>query len=78
MILRQLHKANWSYLTRRRFDATLADNNRESEKRLAHFYQPGDHIMILVPKLFRAKTKRVADGPYPIFVVHANGTVTLD
>ena len=78
MISRQLHEANWSYLSKRRFQAILADNTRENTKRLVHFYHPGDHIMIRRPKQFRAKTQEVADGPYPISTVHENGTVTID
>ncbi|OWZ03089.1 Pol Polyprotein [Phytophthora megakarya] len=65
MISRQLYEANWSYLTKRRFDAILADNDRENDKRLNHFYNPGDQVMVRVPKQFRAKTKSVANGPFP-------------
>ncbi|GMF14430.1 unnamed protein product [Phytophthora fragariaefolia] len=78
MISRRLYEANWSYLSKRRFYAILADNDRENAKRLVHFYNPGDQVMIRVPKQFRAKTKRVADGPYQIRNVHDNGTVTVD
>ncbi|GMF14415.1 unnamed protein product [Phytophthora fragariaefolia] len=78
MISRRLYEANWSYLSKRRFYAILADNDRENAKRLVHFYNPGDQVMIRVPKQFRAKTKRVADGPYQIRSVHDNGTVTVD
>ncbi|KAG6611400.1 Pol Polyprotein [Phytophthora cinnamomi] len=78
MISRKLYEANWSYMSKRRFDAILAANDRENDKRLAHFYKPGDQVMIRVPKQFRSKTKRVTDGPYPIRHVHENGTVTVD
>ncbi|KAG3059972.1 hypothetical protein PI124_g23061 [Phytophthora idaei] len=59
MISRRLHDANWSHMSKRRFDAILADNDRENDQRLEHFYQPGDHVMIRVPKQFRAKIKRM-------------------
>lgn len=78
MISRQLHDANWSYMSKRRFEAILADNDRENDKRIENFYQPGDQVMIRVPKQFRVKTKRIADGPFPILTVHDNGTVTVD
>ncbi|GMF24808.1 unnamed protein product [Phytophthora fragariaefolia] len=78
MISRQLHIANWSYLCKHSFSAILADNDRENDKRLEHFYHPGDQVMIKVPKQFSAKTKRVADDPFPIRAVHNNGTITVD
>uniref|UniRef100_A0AAV1T390 Uncharacterized protein n=1 Tax=Peronospora matthiolae TaxID=2874970 RepID=A0AAV1T390_9STRA len=78
MISRQLHEANWNYLSKRRFKAILADNTRENAKRLVHFYHPGDHVMIRKPKQFRAKTKEVSDGLYLISTVHENGTVSID
>lgn len=37
MITRQLYEANWSYLSKRRFEAILADNNNENSKRLEDF-----------------------------------------
>eukprot|EP00644_Phytophthora_capsici_P009261 jgi/Phyca11/106938/e_gw1.13.851.1 len=78
MISRQLYESNWSYMSKRHFDAILADNDKENDKRLEHFYKRGDSVMLRVPKSFRAKTKRVADGPFTIHAVHDNGTVTLD
>uniref|UniRef100_A0AAV1U4K5 RNA-directed DNA polymerase n=1 Tax=Peronospora matthiolae TaxID=2874970 RepID=A0AAV1U4K5_9STRA len=78
MITRQLYNANWSYLSKRRFDAILADNDRENSKRLEHFYNTGDHVMLRVPKKFRAKLHAVATGPFVIRQVHSNGTVTID
>ncbi|POM60314.1 Gag-pol fusion protein [Phytophthora palmivora] len=42
MISHQLHDANWSYLSKHRFNAILADNDHENDKRLEHFYKPGD------------------------------------
>ncbi|POM79703.1 Pol protein [Phytophthora palmivora] len=78
MISRQLHDANWSYMSKRRFEAILADNDRENGKRIEHFYNPGDHVMLRVPKAFRAKTRAIASGPYTVKQVHSNGTVTID
>lgn len=78
MISRQLYKANWSYMSKRRFEAILSDNNRENEKRLEHFYNAGDRVMIRIPKQQRSKTNAVADGPYMIRQVHDNDTVTVD
>ena len=46
MITRQLYNAYWSYLSKRRFDAILADNDRENSKRLENFYNAGDHVML--------------------------------
>eukprot|EP00644_Phytophthora_capsici_P004502 jgi/Phyca11/110991/e_gw1.19.664.1 len=34
MISRQLYESNWSYMSKRRFDAILADNDKENDKRL--------------------------------------------
>jgi cleavage and polyadenylation specificity factor subunit 1 len=78
MITRSLHEANWSYLSKRRFEAILADNDRENDKRIVHFYKPGDHVMLRTPKAFRPKTAAIATGPFTIKDVHDNGTVTLD
>jgi ABC-type oligopeptide transport system substrate-binding subunit len=78
MITRKLHQANWSYLSKRRFEAILNDNDRENERRLQHFYNVGDHVMIRVPKQFRKKTRPVATGPFAISQVHDNGTITVD
>ncbi|OWZ02754.1 Pol Polyprotein [Phytophthora megakarya] len=78
MISRQLHDANRSYVSKRRFNAILADNDRENDKRLEHFYKASDQVILRIPKHFRAKLKRVADGPFLIKTVHDNGTVTLD
>ncbi|OWY95652.1 Pol Polyprotein [Phytophthora megakarya] len=50
MITRRLDNANWSYLSKQRFDAILADNDRENDKRLEHFYQLGDQVMVRVPE----------------------------
>ena len=78
MISRQLHNVNWSYLSKRKFNAILTDNTRENTHRLEHFYNPGDQVMLRIQKSFRGKTKHIADGPYPIVAVHSNGTLTLD
>ena len=78
MVTRQSFDANWSYLSKRHFDAILADNDRESSTRLEHFYYTGDHVMLRVPKNFRAKLHAVATGPFVIRQVHSNGTVTID
>lgn len=78
MITRQLYNSNWSYLLKRRFDANLADNDRDNSKRLEHFYNTGDHVMLRVPKKFRSKLHAVATGPFVIRQVHTNDTVTID
>eukprot|EP00644_Phytophthora_capsici_P005341 jgi/Phyca11/96236/e_gw1.1.1686.1 len=78
MTSRQLSDANWGYLSKRRFNAIPADNDRENDKRLENFYKPGGLVMLRTPKHFRSKLKRVADGPFLIKVVHENGTVTID
>ena len=78
MITRQLYNANWSYLSNRRFDAILADNDRENSKRLQRFYNAGDHVMLRIPKQFRAKLHAVEHEPFLIRAVHDNGTVTID
>ena len=78
MITRQLYNANWSYLSERGFDAILADNDRENSTRLEHFYNTSDHVMLRVPKKFRAKLHAVPTGPFVIRQVYSNGTVTID
>ncbi|OWY96983.1 hypothetical protein PHMEG_00032599 [Phytophthora megakarya] len=70
------HLAN--YLSKRRFDAILADNDRENDKRLEHFYQLGEQVMVRVPKQFRSKLRAVANGLYTIRHIHQNGAVTID
>lgn len=78
IISRQLHDANGSFLSKRGLNAILADNDRDNDRRLEHFYKPGDQVMLRVPKHFCAKLQRVADGPFPIRIVHDNGTVIID
>ncbi|OWZ12372.1 Pol Polyprotein [Phytophthora megakarya] len=58
------------------FDAILADNDRENDKRLEHFYQLGDQVMVRVPKQFRSKLRAVANGPYTIRHIRQNGSTT--
>ncbi|OWY96725.1 hypothetical protein PHMEG_00032937, partial [Phytophthora megakarya] len=72
------YQANWSYLSKRRFETILQDNDRENDKRIEHFYNAGDHVMLRVPKTPRAKTRAVAQGLFTIKQVHNNGTVTID
>ncbi|OWY92988.1 Pol Polyprotein [Phytophthora megakarya] len=77
-ISRQLHEVNWSYLTKRRFDVIMRDNNRERATRLHHFYKVGDQVMIRVAAKDRGtKHREVAKGPYSITEVHKNGTVNI-
>ena len=76
IITRRLYEANWSYLSKRRFEAILAENDRENSKRLDYFYKSGDHVML--SKRFRAKILAVSSGLYAIRTVHSNGTVTID
>ena len=75
MVTRQLFDANWSYLSKRRFDAILADNDLENS---THFYNTGDNVMLRVPKKFRANFHAAVAGPFFILQVHSNGTVTID
>ena len=63
---------------KRRFEAILADNDRENSKRLEHVYNPGNHVMLPIPKHFCAKMHAVAKGPFAIRQVHDNGTVAVD
>lgn len=77
MITRKLYEANWSYMSKRRFDAILADNDRDNDKCISHFYSVGDNDMVRVPKQFRAKTRLVANGPLTITDAHDNGTITI-
>ncbi|GMF57006.1 unnamed protein product [Phytophthora fragariaefolia] len=78
MLTRQLHFANWNYLSKQRFMAILQDNERENLKRVQHFYRVGDNVMLRVPARERKKTDPVSMGPYVVKAVHDNGTVMLD
>ena len=78
MTTRQLYNANWSYLSKRRFNAIIAENDLENSKRIEHFYKTVDHVMLRVPKKFCAKSHAVANGPFVIRQAHSNGTVTID
>ncbi|EGZ28797.1 hypothetical protein PHYSODRAFT_552476 [Phytophthora sojae] len=78
MITRQLHFANWSFLSKQRFLSILQDNERENMKRLQHFYKVGDQVMLRIPARERKKTDPVSKGPYIIKEVYDNGTVRLD
>ena len=62
IVTRQLFNANWSYISKRRIDAILADNDRNNNKRLENFYNPGDHVMLWVPSQFRFKIYAVTKG----------------
>ncbi|EGZ19144.1 hypothetical protein PHYSODRAFT_382588, partial [Phytophthora sojae] len=78
MITRQLHFANWSFLSKQRFAAILQDNERVNMKRLEYFYCVGDHVMLRIPARERKKTDPVAKGPFIVKEVFNNGTVLLD
>ncbi|KAJ8550243.1 hypothetical protein ON010_g10826 [Phytophthora cinnamomi] len=78
LITRQLHIANWSFLSKQRFAAIMQENDRENQTRIQHFYQPGDQVMLRVPARDRRKVEEVAKGPYLIKTVFDNGTVILD
>ena len=78
MITRKIYEANWSYMSQRRFDAILADSDQENDKRISHFYNVGDTVMVRIPKQFLAKTRLIVNGPLTITDVHDNGTITID
>ena len=78
IITRQLYNANWSNLSKGRFNAILADNDRENCRRLEHFYNTGVHVMFRVPKKLRVILHAVATGPFIIRHVHNIGTVTIE
>jgi hypothetical protein len=78
MITRQLHFSNWNYLSKRRLQAILQDNDRENLQRLQHFYQVGDQIMLRIPKRDRKKEDQVASGPFIIKQINQDGTVLID
>ena len=78
MITRQLHFSNWSYLSKRRLQSILQDNQRENLRRLQHFYQIGDQVMVKIPDRERRKQDPVAKGPFLITEVNSDGTVNID
>ncbi|ETO81501.1 hypothetical protein F444_04205 [Phytophthora nicotianae P1976] len=78
MLTRQLHFANWNFLSKQRFMAILQENNRENLKRVQHFYRVGDTVMLRIPARERKKTDPVSKGPYVVKEVFDNGTVLLD
>ncbi|KAJ8538907.1 hypothetical protein ON010_g12963 [Phytophthora cinnamomi] len=78
MLTRQVHFANWNYLSKQRFIAILQDNERENLKRMQHFYRVGDNVMLRVPARERKKTDPVSKGPFVVKAVHDNDTVMLD
>ncbi|KAI9992261.1 hypothetical protein PInf_017646 [Phytophthora infestans] len=64
-------------MSKRRFKAILAENDRENDKRIEHFYNPGDNVVLRIPKAFRSMTRAAVHGPYTIKLVHTNSTVTI-
>ncbi|KAJ8566722.1 hypothetical protein ON010_g6402 [Phytophthora cinnamomi] len=78
MITRELHFANWGFLSKQRFMAILQENERENMKRIQHFYHIGDQVMLRIPARSRKKTDPVSKGPFIIKEVFDNGTVRLD
>jgi hypothetical protein len=78
MLTRQLHFANWNYLSKQRFMSILQDNERENPKRVHHFYCVGDNVMMRVPARERRKTDPVSKGPFVVKDVYDNGTILLD
>ncbi|KAE8993900.1 hypothetical protein PR001_g19447 [Phytophthora rubi] len=78
MITRELHFANWSFLSKQRFMAILQDNDRENRKRIQHFYRVGDNVMLRIPARERKKTDPVSKGPFVIKTMYDNGNVLLD
>ncbi|GMF54186.1 unnamed protein product [Phytophthora fragariaefolia] len=77
MIHQQLHFANWSFLSKQRFAAIMQENDRENLKRIQHFYQVGDQVMLRVSSRDHRKTEEVAKGPFLVKQVYDNGTVLI-
>lgn len=78
MISRQLHAANWSYLSKRRFEAILTYDARENSTRLEHFLSLRCWSHASASTKFRAKRHAVANGPYSISNVDNNEMVKID
>ncbi|EGZ15087.1 hypothetical protein PHYSODRAFT_286243 [Phytophthora sojae] len=78
MITRELHFANWNFHSKQRFMAIMQDNDRETMRRLQHFYRVGDNVMLRAPARERKKTDPVAKGPFVVKAVYDNGIVLLD
>lgn len=64
LITRQLHFANWSFLSKQRSAAIMQENDREDLKRIQHFYQIGDQVMLRVPARDCKKGDEVAKGTF--------------
>lgn len=64
-------------LLRQRRQAAIDTNLiRANRRRISHDYQVGDLVLILAYKPDKLQP-RVAAGPFPITIVHSNGTVTI-
>jgi transposase InsO family protein len=64
-------------LLRQRRQAAIDTNLiRANRRRISHDYQVGDMVLILAYKPDKLQP-RVAAGPFPITIVHSNGTVTI-
>ncbi|GMF14583.1 unnamed protein product [Phytophthora lilii] len=57
MITRQLHFANWNFLSKQRFMAIMQDNERENMARLQHS-RVGDHVMLRIPTRKRTLSQK--------------------
>ncbi|GMF59654.1 unnamed protein product [Phytophthora fragariaefolia] len=75
---RELHFANWSFLSKQRFMAILQDNDTENRKRIQHSYRVGDNVVLRIPVRKRKKTDHISKGPFVVKTVNDNGNVLLD
>ena len=69
--------ADWHQIREKRQTQIDHDTRRANEGRITtHDYEVGDEILIQVDR--KRKIQQLAEGPFTIAQIHANGTVTIE
>ena len=80
MIFRQKVIVDWEREKQRRIKQAEANNKRENSRRIAHNYEVGQMVLLVVPKNERAKQPKISsgtEGPFEILKVFSNGTLEI-
>ena len=75
MILNIGHIANWKAIAERKQKIINRNNERENKRRLDHFYQVGDQVMVAPLTTIQPKLRPKFKGPYEITNVGPPGEV---
>jgi transposase InsO family protein len=75
MIINSIYLANWKNLADNRKAQIYKNNTSENKSRINHDYAIGDYVYIRKSNMDQKLAP--LQGPFPIELVHTNGTVTI-